>query len=63
MYVAVQQTERIRTMIKSLIEQYTAWRKERDAVRELNRFSDRELADIGIIRCDIELVVRGTSAL
>ena len=50
-------------MIKSLIEQYTAWRKERDAVRELNRFSDRELADIGIIRCDIELVVRGTSAL
>ena len=49
-------------MIKSFAERYTAWRKTRDAVRELNSFSDRDLADIGISRCDIELVVSGKSA-
>ena len=30
----------------------------REAVRELSRFSDRELSDIGIRRCDIEDIVR-----
>lgn len=33
------------------------WRREREAVRELSRLTDRELADLGISRCDIGAVV------
>lgn len=35
------------------------WRREREAVRELSRLTDRELADLGISRCDIGDVVEG----
>ena len=30
-------------------------------VQELSRLSDRELADIGIARCDIDRIARGQS--
>ena len=30
-------------------------------VQELSRWSDRELADIGINRCDIQRIARGQS--
>ena len=33
-----------------------SWRREREAVRELSRLSDRELADLGIDRFDIRAV-------
>lgn len=33
-----------------------SWRREREAVRELTRLSDRELADLGIARSDIRSV-------
>ncbi|HZZ62420.1 MAG TPA: DUF1127 domain-containing protein [Roseiarcus sp.] len=46
------------TTLKSISEKLAAWRRYRDAVRELSQLSDRELTDIGIGRGDIEHVVR-----
>jgi uncharacterized protein YjiS (DUF1127 family) len=46
------------TPIKSISEKLAAWRRYRDAVRELSQLSDRELDDIGIRRGDIEFIVR-----
>ena len=44
--------------LKRISEKVNAWRRYRDAVRELSQLSDHELSDIGIRRCDIEFVVR-----
>ena len=46
------------TSIKTIAEKLARWRRYREAVRELSRMSDRELADIGIRRGDIEFIVR-----
>jgi uncharacterized protein YjiS (DUF1127 family) len=46
------------TSIKTIAEKLNAWRRHRDAVRELSRMSDRELADIGVRRGDIEFIAR-----
>ncbi len=46
------------TSLKTISEKLTAWRRYREAVRELSQLSDRELSDIGIRRGDIEYVVR-----
>ncbi len=46
------------TNLKSISEKLAAWRRYREAVRELSLLSDRELSDIGIRRGDIELIVR-----
>jgi uncharacterized protein YjiS (DUF1127 family) len=46
--------------IKMISEKINAWRRYREAVRELSQFSDHELSDIGIRRCDIEDIVRRT---
>ena len=46
------------TPIKTISEKLSAWRRYREAVRELSQLSDRELDDIGIRRGDIEYVVR-----
>jgi uncharacterized protein YjiS (DUF1127 family) len=46
------------TSIKTIAEKLNAWRRYREAVRELSRMSDRELSDIGIRRGDIEFIVR-----
>jgi uncharacterized protein YjiS (DUF1127 family) len=48
--------------LKTISEKLDAWRRYRDAVRELSQLSDRELDDIGIRRGDIEYVVRRTVA-
>lgn len=50
------------TSIKTVSEKLNAWRRYRDAVRELSRMSDRELNDIGIRRGDIEFVARRPAA-
>jgi uncharacterized protein YjiS (DUF1127 family) len=50
------------TPLKTISEKLTAWRKYRDAVRELSQLSDRELDDIGIRRGDIEYIVRRSIA-
>jgi uncharacterized protein YjiS (DUF1127 family) len=46
--------------LKKILEKFNAWRRHRDAARELSQFSDYELCDIGIRRCDIEDIVRRT---
>jgi uncharacterized protein YjiS (DUF1127 family) len=46
------------TNLKSISEKLAAWRRYREAVRELSLLSDRELSDIGIRRGDIETIVR-----
>lgn len=46
--------------LSMISEKLNAWRRHREAVRELSQFSDRELCDIGIRRCDIEDIVRRT---
>jgi uncharacterized protein YjiS (DUF1127 family) len=50
------------TAFKTISEKLAAWRKYRDAVRELSQLSDRELNDIGIRRGDIEFIVRRSLA-
>ena len=48
--------------LKTISEKLAAWRRYRDAVRELSQLSNRELDDIGIRRGDIEFVVRRSVA-
>jgi uncharacterized protein YjiS (DUF1127 family) len=50
------------TSIKTIAEKLSAWRRYREAVRELSRLNDRELSDIGIRRGDIEFIVRQSIA-
>ena len=44
--------------LKLLAEKIKNWQRNRESVRELSRLSDRELADLGINRVDIEFVVK-----
>ena len=39
-----------------------SWLRYRETVRELERLSDRDLADLGISRADIDTVARGHAA-
>jgi uncharacterized protein YjiS (DUF1127 family) len=50
------------TSLKTISEKLAAWRRYREAVRELSQLSDRELDDIGIRRGDIEHIVRRSVA-
>ena len=50
------------TSIKTISDKFSAWRRYREAVRELAALSDRELADIGIRRGDIHFVVANALA-
>jgi uncharacterized protein YjiS (DUF1127 family) len=52
--------ESIMITLNMISEKFNAWRRRREAVRELSQFSDHELCDIGIRRCDIEDIVRRT---
>jgi uncharacterized protein YjiS (DUF1127 family) len=47
---------------KTITEKLNAWRRYRDAVKELSQLSDRELSDIGVRRGDIEFIVRQSFA-
>jgi len=45
--------------VMSTIHAYLkSWEKYRRAVSELSKLSDRDLADIGISRCDIQTVAK-----
>lgn len=44
--------------LKTIAEKFNAWRRYREAVRELSQMSDRELEDIGVRRGDIRFVAR-----
>ena len=41
-------------MFKSISRRFQAWRRYSVAMNELSHLSDRELADIGISRSDIQ---------
>ena len=43
-------------MFASIARYFEAWKRYDAAVRELSHLSDRELADIGISRSDIERI-------
>jgi uncharacterized protein YjiS (DUF1127 family) len=43
-------------MLTSIARLYQAWKRHETARRELSHLSDRELADIGITRSDIERI-------
>jgi uncharacterized protein YjiS (DUF1127 family) len=45
-----------------ITQKLNAWRRYRQAVRELSQMSDYELSDIGIHRCDIERVAHETAS-
>jgi uncharacterized protein YjiS (DUF1127 family) len=49
--------------IKALAEKLQEWRRYRASVRELLQLSDRELADLGITRSEIELVAKKSARL
>jgi uncharacterized protein YjiS (DUF1127 family) len=42
----------------NLIRNYRNWRRYKDTVSELNRLSNRELADLGFARGDIPSIAR-----
>jgi uncharacterized protein YjiS (DUF1127 family) len=44
------------SMFTSIVRHYQAWRRHEAAGRELFQLTDRELADIGITRSDIERI-------
>jgi uncharacterized protein YjiS (DUF1127 family) len=48
-----------KTMLISIVRLYQAWRRHETARRELLHLTDRELADIGITRSDIERIASG----
>ena len=48
--------------LKTISGKLSAWRRYREAVRELSQLSNRELDDIGIRRGDIEFIVRRSVA-
>jgi uncharacterized protein YjiS (DUF1127 family) len=42
----------------NLIRNYRNWRRYRETVSELNRLTNRDLADLGMRRSDITFVAR-----
>ena len=47
--------------IREIAQKVLDWRKVRASMRELSQLSDRELADLGITRGDIEFVIKGAT--
>jgi uncharacterized protein YjiS (DUF1127 family) len=50
------------TPLKTISEKLKAWRRYRDAMRQLSQLSDHELSDIGIGRGEIEAIARRPNA-
>jgi uncharacterized protein YjiS (DUF1127 family) len=48
-------------MLSPFIRLIRKWKRYARDVQELSFLSDRELADIGITRCDIRRITRGLS--
>jgi uncharacterized protein YjiS (DUF1127 family) len=47
------------TPFRTIAEKLSAWRRYREAVRELSQLTDRELDDIGVRRGDIPFIAAG----
>jgi uncharacterized protein YjiS (DUF1127 family) len=48
-------------MFGTIVRFFQAWRRYNKSLTELNRLGDRELADIGISRSDIQRVAWGAA--
>lgn len=48
--------------VSALLSRLRAYLRYRDTVSELSRLSDRDLADLGLSRFDIEAIARGRLA-
>jgi uncharacterized protein YjiS (DUF1127 family) len=46
------------TMLTAIARYFRAWKRYDNAMHELSYLTDRELADIGISRCDIPRLAR-----
>jgi len=46
-------------MFASIVRRYRAWRRYETVLRELSQLTNRELADIGIVRSEIERIASG----
>jgi uncharacterized protein YjiS (DUF1127 family) len=44
--------------IRDIAQKVQLWREHQASIRELSRLSDRQLADLGIRRADIDFVAR-----
>ena len=49
--------------LKFITRKLANWQRYRAAVRELSLLSDRELADLGLSRYDIDMVARRSANL
>ncbi len=48
-------------MLAYLIRMFRVWRRYETSLRELSRLGDRELADIGVARSDIQRIAWETA--
>ena len=48
-------------MLSHLIRMFRVWRRYETSLRELSRLGDRELADIGVARSDIQRIAWETA--
>ena len=48
-------------MLSHFIRMLRAWRRYDASLRELSSLGDRELADIGVARCDIQRIAWETA--
>jgi len=51
------------TVLSHLIHLFRAWRRYETGLHELSYLSDRQLADMGIVRSDIPHLVRGPARI
>ena len=49
-------------IVSVMLAKLRSWMRYRETLRELERLSDRDLADLGIARGDIEGVARGAAS-
>ena len=49
-------------IVTTVLAKLRNWKRYRETVRELSRLSDRDLADLGISRFDIDSVARDAAA-
>jgi uncharacterized protein YjiS (DUF1127 family) len=50
--------EKPKPVLSSIIRFIQHWKRYGGVMQELSRLSDRELADIGIARCDIDRIAK-----
>jgi uncharacterized protein YjiS (DUF1127 family) len=48
--------ETVMYLVAGLVRVLRVWHRYNESLRELNRLDDRELADIGITRCDVQRI-------